>query len=234
MDRKRITGPEFSVRPLPSPENMDTSPTQTKDPQMLTPFILKYSVVPDATSSAYFESGHTKIICSVFGPRQITKGKEDDEKAILNVEFKYLPFSCTEHQGYAPSVKEKELSKFIREALVPAIRLELYPRTVVDVYVNVLEEGSDVVSGSVNCASAALLDSGIEMLDSVVCCSASINDKQIYLEGNDVVVAYMPNLEIVTQISLGSIADLVTSQQAIRWCIEGCNQIVQSVHKTIK
>lgn len=62
----------------------------------------------------------------------------------------------------------------IQQALVPAVRLELFPKSTIDVFVTIIEndgiEGC-IASGSV-AASAALADAGIEMLGLIVACSA--------------------------------------------------------------
>ncbi len=62
----------------------------------------------------------------------------------------------------------------IQQALVPAVRLELLPKSTIDIFITVIEndgiEGC-IASGSV-AASAALADAGIEMLGLVASCSA--------------------------------------------------------------
>lgn len=62
----------------------------------------------------------------------------------------------------------------IHQALVSAVRLELFPKSTIDVFITVIEndgiEGC-IASGSI-AASTALADAGIEMLALVVSCSA--------------------------------------------------------------
>ncbi len=59
-------------------------------------------------------------------------------------------------------------------AIAPAIRLDLLPKSVVDVYIQVLEmDGVAAMMGAaVSCVSIALADAGIEMYDLVAACSA--------------------------------------------------------------
>lgn len=62
----------------------------------------------------------------------------------------------------------------IHQALLPSIRLELFPKSTIDVFVTIIEnDGIDgcVAAGSV-AASTALADAGIEMLGLVMACSA--------------------------------------------------------------
>lgn len=62
----------------------------------------------------------------------------------------------------------------IQQALLPAVRLDLLPKSTIDIFVTIIEndgiEGC-IASGSV-AASAALADAGIEMLGLVMSCAA--------------------------------------------------------------
>lgn len=60
------------------------------------------------------------------------------------------------------------------QALTPAVRLELLPKSAVDIYVNVLEnDGTNAsLAAAIIASSVALADAGIEMLDQVTACSA--------------------------------------------------------------
>ena len=62
----------------------------------------------------------------------------------------------------------------IQQALTSAVRLELLPKSTVDIFVSVIENDSIegcISAGSV-AASAALADAGIEMFGLVASCSA--------------------------------------------------------------
>lgn len=62
----------------------------------------------------------------------------------------------------------------VHQALVPAVRLELLPKSTIDVFISVLENDgieSCVAAASI-AASAALADAGIEMFGLVVACAA--------------------------------------------------------------
>jgi len=74
----------------------------------------------------------------------------------------------------------------IHQALVPSLRLELLPKSCIDVFITILEndgiEGC-VASGSV-AASTALADAGIEMFGLVMSC-AGVRFHLSYLHGID-------------------------------------------------
>ena len=70
--------------------------------------------------------------------------------------------------------EDRSVSVLIQQSLLPAVRLELLPKSSIDIFLFVIEndglEGC-VASGSV-AASTALANAGIEMLGLVVSCSA--------------------------------------------------------------
>ena len=70
--------------------------------------------------------------------------------------------------------EDRSIAVQIHQALLSSVRLELLPKSTIDIFIIVIEndgiEGC-IASGSV-AASAALADAGIEMLGLVVSCSA--------------------------------------------------------------
>jgi exosome complex component RRP41 len=73
------------------------------------------------------------------------------------------PFSTTERKSPAPSRREIELSKVIREALEDIVLLTEYPRTVIDIFVEVLQADGGTRVAGVTAASLALADAGIPL-----------------------------------------------------------------------
>lgn len=62
----------------------------------------------------------------------------------------------------------------LNEALSPALCLERLPKSHIDVYVQILEsDGTNAsLAAGITCASMALADAGIEMLDLVTACAS--------------------------------------------------------------
>ena len=70
--------------------------------------------------------------------------------------------------------EDRDIAVLIQQALTPSVRLELLPKSTVDIFIIVIEnDGMEgcVSSGSI-AASVALADAGIEMLGMVMSCSA--------------------------------------------------------------
>ena len=70
--------------------------------------------------------------------------------------------------------EDRSVAVQIHQALASAVRLELFPKSTIDIFITIIEndgiEGC-IASGS-TAASTALADAGIEMLALVVSCSA--------------------------------------------------------------
>jgi len=62
----------------------------------------------------------------------------------------------------------------IQQAFLPAVRLNLYPKSSIDIYITVIENDGTTacLAAAITCASIALTDAGIQMYDLVAAASA--------------------------------------------------------------
>ena len=95
------------------------------------------------------------------------------------------PFSVTERKNPAPSRREIEISKVIKEALEPALILDQFPRTAVDVFIEILQADGGSRCAALDAASVALADAGIPMRDMVCACAAGKVADTIVLDVNN-------------------------------------------------
>ena len=178
----------------------------------LRPISLEVGLLKNADGSAYIQWGKNKIMAAVYGPKEVhPKHQVLPDRALLRARYHMAPFSVDERKNPAPSRREIEISKVIREALVQAVIVEDYPRTAIEVWVEVLQsDGGSRVAG-ITAASLALADAGIDMRDLVVGCSCGIVDSQVVADlddtedkegSGDMPVAIMPNLNLVTLLQV--------------------------------
>jgi exosome complex component RRP41 len=153
------------------------------------------------------------------------------------------PFSVQERKSPAPSRREVELSKVIRESLEPSVFLEYYPRTGVDVFVEVLQADGGTRCASITAASLALADAGIPMRDIVVACAAGKIEDTVVLDlmdtedkvgSADVPLALMPNLNAVTLLQMDGILTPEEFEKAVNLAIEGCKKIYPLQKEALK
>ncbi|KAK7578154.1 hypothetical protein V9T40_010359 [Parthenolecanium corni] len=131
------------------------------------PIVMKTGVLNQAKGSAYVEYQKTKVICSVFDPREIPNKSEYSINGELYCEFKFAPFSTHKRHGYIRDAAEREYSVYLRKALEPAVMRHQFSNFQVDVYVLVLENDGSCLAAAITCANLALANACVPMHDLV-------------------------------------------------------------------
>ncbi len=153
----------------------------------LRPIKLSVGYLSRADGSAYIEHGRNKIVVAVYGPRELhPRHLAQSDRALLRVTYRMATFSVSERKRPAPSRREYEISMVIRQALEPMLFLKNYPRTVIDVFIQVLEADGGSRCASTTAASLALADAGIPMRSLVAGVSAGKADNKIVLDLSDI------------------------------------------------
>jgi exosome complex component RRP41 len=206
--------------------------------------MIKAGVLKNANGSAYIEFGENKILAGVFGPRDVhPKHLANTDRGILRCRYHMQPFSVGERKNPAPSRREIEISKVIREALEPALMLESFPRTVVDVFIEILQADGGSRCAALDAAAVALADAGIPMRDMVSACAAGKVADTIVLDINneedqegqaDMPVAYMPNLGKVTLIQLDGVLTPQEYEKCVNTAINGCKLVYEIQKKALR
>ncbi|TPX50419.1 H+-transporting two-sector ATPase [Synchytrium endobioticum] len=242
-DRGRVAGPKNCVAPIPylAPEARKTCLARNgerigRNLDQIRPLYLNTGLIKHANGSAYFESGNLKVACAVYGPRQAKRHQLLTDKGFLHCEFKFAPFSCPKRRVYSKDAQETEFSRIIQQALAPAIRLETLPKSLIDVFIHVVENGGTnaCLAAAITCASMALADAGIEMIDQVCACSASFFGPTVALDCDleeeatqtgQVMVSYMPVSKQVTHMVLSGGVDAAYSVAALNLCVDACTKM---------
>lgn len=201
-------------------------------------------VLSNADGSAYIELGKNKILAAAFGPREMhPKHLALPDRMVLRCRYHMAPFSVQERKSPAPSRREVELSKVIREALEPSIFMEYYPRTGIDIFIEVLQADGSTRCASITAASLALADAGIPMRDLVSACSAGKVDGTIVLDlmdtedkmgEADLPLALMPNFNAVTLLQMDGNLTREEFERAVSLAVEGCKKIYAIQKEVLK
>ena len=215
-----------------------------RKPGELRPVKIEVGILANADGSAYIEHGKNKILAAAFGPREMhPKHLSRADRMVLRCRYHMAPFSVQERKSPAPSRREVELSKVIRESLEPSVFVEYNPRTGVDVFIEVLQADGGTRCASITAASLALADAGIPMRDLVVACAAGKVDDTVVLDlfdtedkvgSADVPVALMPNLNTVTLLQMDGILKPEEFEKAVNMAIEGCRKIYDLQREALK
>ena len=158
-----------------------------------------------AKGSSYMELGNTKVIVSVFDPREIPKQSAYRlvGLTILSVntivyiiifsihgelycDFKYSPFSCVKRKQPQTDMEEKSLALAMKRALEPLVCRHEFPNFQVDIFTNVLEDGGSALGAAITCAGLALADAGIPLYDTISATTAGIVDGNIILDPTNI------------------------------------------------
>lgn len=210
----------------------------------LRPLKLQVGILSNADGSAYIEHGKNKILAAAYGPREMhPKHLAQPDRMVLRCRYHMAPFSVQERKSPAPSRREVELSKVIKESLEPALFLELYPRTGVDVFVEVLQADGGTRCAAITASALAIADAGVPMRDLVVACAAGkvddtvvvdLYDAEDKLGVADVPVAYMPSLNAVTLLQMDGILKPEEFEKAINMAMDGCRKIYEVQKEALK
>ncbi len=199
------------------------------------PVKMEVGVLPNADGSAYLEQGKNKILVGVYGPKEAhPRHIAQQDRAVIQCRYHMAPFSVDERKSPAPSRRDVELSKVIREALEPAVFLEYYPKTSIQVYIEILQADGGTRCAGITTASLALADAGIPMRDLVVACAAGKADGKLIVDLSDtedkvgeadVPVAFMPNLNAITLLQMDGNLSVEEFENAINMALDGCKQL---------
>ena len=183
-----------------------------RDLDELRPIKMKVGPLTRADGSSYVEWGNNKVLASVYGPREAhPRHLQESDSAILQVRYNMASFSVEDRKRPGPNRRSAEISKVTMEALKPAIFLTDYPRSSIDLNIEILQADAGTRCTGINAASLALADAGIPMRDLVVSVAAGKVDGKVILDLNkaednlgeaDLPVAVMPRGKLVTLLQM--------------------------------
>ncbi|RLJ09096.1 MAG: exosome complex exonuclease Rrp41 [Candidatus Aenigmatarchaeota archaeon] len=210
----------------------------------LRPIVMKAGVIEQADGSAFVKFGNTSAIAAVYGPRSLhPKHLQIPDKALLRTVYSMAPFSTTERVKPGPSRRSIEISKVTRYALEPAVFLEEFPKTGIEVYIDIIEADAGTRTAGINAASIALADAGIPMRDLVAAVAVGkINNNYIVdLCGKeeeqtlcDMPVAYMPRTKQITLLQMDGDITLDDATKLIKLAIKKCEEIYEIQKQALK
>ncbi|RJX16214.1 exosome complex exonuclease Rrp41 [Candidatus Bathyarchaeota archaeon] len=208
------------------------------------PIKIEIGLLANADGSAYIEQGRNKIIVAVYGPREAQpKHIGLHDRAAIRCRYHMAPFSTDERKSPAPSRREIEISKVIREALEPAIFSEYYPRSMIDIFIEVLQSDGGSRCAAITASSLALADAGIPLKDLVVACAVGKIDGKLAVDLSDVEdklgeadmpIAYIPALGKISLIQMDGIFTEEEFFKALNMAKDACMKIYKIQKEALK
>jgi exosome complex component RRP41 len=132
----------------------------------LRPIQIRAGPLPQADGSAFVEWGANKVMAAVYGPREVhPRHLQQSTKAVIQCKYNMAAFSVDERKRPGLDRRSQEISKVIGEAFESVVFAEEFPRTSIDVYIEVLQANAGTRCAGLVAASVALADAGIPMAD---------------------------------------------------------------------
>jgi len=140
----------------------------------LRPLSIKAGVLKRAAGSAMVEWGKNKVIAAVYGPREVfPKHLTDPYDALIQARYIMAPFSGAEEHGRSgPNRRSLEISKVAKHVFQNVVLTNQFPKTMINVNMEVLQSDGGTRIAGITAASVALADAGIPMKDLV--CGVSV------------------------------------------------------------
>ena len=201
----------------------------------LRPFKIEAGVLERADGSAYLEIGGNKIMAAVYGPRELhIRRLMQPDRAVLRCRYNMAPFSVDDRKRPGPDRRSVEISKITSEAIMPAVFLEKFPRSTIDVFIEILQAEGGTRCAGITAASVALADAGVPMRDMVVACAAGKSDGEVVLDLSeaedkdgeaDVPVAIIPSTGEVTLLQSDGNLTSEEFEKALNLATDGCMKL---------
>ncbi|KAF7312191.1 RNase-PH domain-containing protein [Mycena indigotica] len=186
-----------------------------------------------ADGAATITHGLTKVMVSVFGPREAKlRSQTIHDRANINVEVTIAAFSTGERRKRNRGDKRiLELAATIKSTFEPVIQTSLYPRSQIDIFVQVLEQDGGLLQACINGATLALSNAGIPMLDFVCAVTGGVQLTSpmldlTLLEENDmphVTVAILPKTSKATLVTMETRLHVERFEEILRLAGEAGN-----------
>ena len=207
----------------------------------------KLGVLPQADGSAVFEIGNTKVLAAVYGPHEVSatqKHKMTHDKALLNCVFSMATFSTTERKKRPTGDKRSQsFSINLKQTFDSVLLTNLYPRSQIDLYVQVTQSDGANYAACLNAATLAFIHACIPMKEYVVACTASIVDEQgvldvSYLEESQgcpvLTLGVLPRSKQIVVTDMNARLHLDHLPKMMDFAMKGCEDIFTVMERTTR
>ncbi|GAB0181161.1 exosome complex component RRP41 [Grus japonensis] len=200
----------------------------------------RMGVFAQADGSAYIEQGNTKALAVVYGPHEMrgSRSKALPDRALVNCQYSMATFSTGERRRRPHGDRQAgELALHLKQTFEAAILTHLYPRSQIDIYVQILQADGGNYCACVNAATLAVMDAGIPMRDYVCACSAGLAEDTPLADRSPEEAAGGPRLVLALLPASGQIALLQLSarlhQERLEAALEAAGQACRALHAVL-
>ena len=174
-----------------------------------------HGIVKTAAGSAYVESKTHKVLCTVSSPGEFSELSSSEEY---------------QRHAQAHLSIDSPHNSHVRSALSSLIILERYPKSLIEIKVQIISGDEETaLVYIINAASLAVIDSGIEIKDTLIAVNAGIRDGNIVTGVDDLVVGVLVNLDEIVMINQQGVFEEQQLILLFQACIDTAKQIFSIV-----
>ena len=198
---------------------------------------IEAGVLSAADGSAYLEWGDNKVLAAVYGPREChPRHDQDPTQARVRVRYNMAAFSVSDRKRPGPDRRSREISKISSEAFEPVVLSHLYPRTAIDVFIEIIEAEAGTRCAGLTAASVALADAGIPMKGLVASCAGGKIADTVVLDLNreednfgeaDLPMAVVPKTGEVVLLQMDGHFTHPQFEQAFEMVYDACYRVYE-------
>jgi exosome complex component RRP41 len=213
-------------------------------PDQMRPLKIEAGVLKRADGSAYVEWGYNKVLAAVYGPREChPRHLQNPTRALVQCKYNMAAFSVDDRKRPGPDRRSQEISKITSEALSHVVFTEYFPRTSIDVYIEVLQANAGTRCAGLTAASVALADAGIPMKDLVASCAAGKAADTIVLDPGkeednfgqaDIPLGYVPRTEEIVLLQMDGDLTHDEFKKGLNMAVGACKQVYEIQRDALK
>ena len=210
----------------------------------LRPIRIQVGTLHNADGSAFVEWGQNKVMAAVYGPREVhPRHLQQNNKAVIQCKYNMAAFSVDERKRPGLDRRSQEISKVIGEAFESVVFAEEYPRTSIDIYIEVLQANAGTRCAGLVAASMALADAGIPMVDLLPAVAVGKVAGKIALdlkkeEDNfgeaDLPMALVPQSGRLVLLQMEGHMSEPELSQALDMGVQGCREIYEKMKQALR
>ncbi|RAW33405.1 hypothetical protein PC110_g10257 [Phytophthora cactorum] len=165
-------------------------------------------------------------------------------RATVNCEFTQAAFATSERKPQRSGDRKKlEMSLAVKQIFEACIQTQLYPRSQIDIFVQVLHADGGELPASINAITLALIDAGIALNDFVVASSAGYLQQTMLCDLNyaeevarapQMIIALNPRTQKLNLLQMECKLPLELFESLMEVATEGCNQIYDLLQNAVR
>lgn len=199
-----------------------------------------------ADGSALYKQGDTHVLAAVYGPREpANRADLEHDKAVVNCEFSSAMFASSSHRRtWKGDRRSTAAALVVQRAFEGVILLQSYPKSQIDIYVQVLQNDGGAIVAAINAAGLALVNAGVAMSDLVVACNVGYVDDTFVVDASALESsADRPELTVAMLCHSGKLSTCQLDsklpngesfEKALEYALAGARQIFKVLEHEVK